>query len=350
MNYIGRHQLAERELQRICAAVPESKRQCWTQREYIDEIKRANPSLRGWLSKKAGQEAFFRKQRVITAPPAHVHSAYAEPSLDAIVEEKRKAWLPVRGELMPMRLHKAQLNIEPGYQRNSINPLKVDQIAASFDLVIFGSLTVANRNGLGVFYIVDGQNRWMASQRRAEIDEVLCNVFESTGIEHEARVFAAINMARSGVTPADKHRALVTGREPVAMWLDDMLQTLGIEVVARGAKAPNQLAAIGFVYAMALRDKTRCEVVMSLVQDLTAEFRIEADLIKALDYLDRRVDGGIEHPVLRSRLMKIGVHRLTEVLTVARAASTGTRQLGAVVLGEVNKGLPEHKRIVLLEI
>jgi hypothetical protein len=349
MNIAHRVDLAERELARICASIPKAQRAGWTQRQYTDEIKRAQPSLSGWLSHRAAVEGFFRKQRVIDVPPLHVmHEPYHEPSLDSLAESARKSWAPIRGELVAMELHKAQLNIEPGYQRNSINPLRVDKIAAAFDVIVFGSLTVASRDG--VYYIVDGQNRWMAAQRRAEVDMVKCNVFKSEGIEHEARKFAAINMARAGVTPADKHRALVTGREEIALRLDEMLEALGIEVVARSTKAPRQLSAIGAVYAMAQRDMQRCEMVMSLVADLTAEYRIEADLIKALDYLDRRVEGGIENKVLRDRLKQIGCHHLSETLALARAANTGVKQLGAAVLGEVNKKLPQARRIILTEI
>lgn len=350
-------QNAETELRKLCGRIPEKERATWTQRDYIEEMARSNRSLGKAILTKAGTESFWNKQRVLDIPPRHLNDEetaasiqppYFERTLVSAVKELTQEWLPVSGSLRPMRLHKAQLHICADYQRSSISQIKVDNIAARLDLISFGALTVGYRDG--IYYIVDGQNRWMAAQRRPEITEVNCLVFDSNGVDHEARIFAAINMNRTGVTSCDRYRALVTAKDAVALELEGALRALGIEVVARGAQGANQLSAIQLVYNMACRDMRRCEIILSQVQEITPGSPIHGDLLVALEYLERRIEGGVLNPVLKARMRKLGAHRLMDSITVAKAASSGARQIGVAVLSEVNKGLPEAKKIVLLEV
>jgi hypothetical protein len=69
-----------------------------------------------------------------------------------------------------------------------------------------------------------------------------------------------------------------------------------------------------------------------------------------LDYLDRRIEGGVENPTLNARMRKIGAHKLMDAISKAQSANKGISQLGIAVLGEVNRGLIESKRIVLQEV
>ncbi len=359
MNTTRRQQTAEAELRRVCARIPEKARGAWTQRDYIKEMLAANPALGKWLCTASGAAGFWRRQRTMkpparatddgAAPAVPMHAAYMERQLDTAADALKREWLPIAGELRAMRLHKAKLNICSAYQRNTITPSTVDKIAASLDLVAFGALTVACRGG-DEYFIVDGQNRWMASQRRPELGELNCLVFQSDGAQHEARIFAAINMNRTGVNASDKYRALVTGGDPIAVQLSEALDALGIEVVPRGANGQNQLAAISYVYTMASRDMRRCETILSCVQDITPGSPIFGELIRALDYLDRRIEGGVQNQTLMTRMRKIGAHKLMDAIAKARPANSGISQLGIAVLGEVNRGLAESKRILLQEV
>jgi hypothetical protein len=363
MNIQSRQQMAEAELHRVFMRFPEETRASWTQKDYIHEMMIGCPALRGWLRTKSGVEHFWRRQHVIKKPPlagsgprslddaaapeAPIHPPYTEQTLDGAADSLKREWKAVVGDLKAVVLPKNRLSICSAYQRNSVSALKVDKIAAELDLVAFGALTVAQRGD--EFFIVDGQNRWMASQRRVELTELNCLVFQSRGVEHEAKIFAAININRSGVHAADKYRALVTAEDPTALALDEALRILQIEVVPRTAKGPNQLAAIQYVFGMAKRDIRRCESVLSVVQDITPGSPIYGDLVKAIDYLDHHIKGGAENPTLRARMRKVGAHKLMDAIAKVRPAHSGNSQIGIAVLGEVNRGQPESRRIVIEE-
>jgi hypothetical protein len=102
-----------------------------------------------------------------------------------------------------------ELNISDAYQR-TIVPARVNRIAKNLDQDAFGSLTVGRRRD-GSHWVVDGMQRLTAA-RKLGIAAVPCDVFESEGPEHEARVFRLKNKERTNVTACALFRAqLVEG-------------------------------------------------------------------------------------------------------------------------------------------
>lgn len=104
-----------------------------------------------------------------------------------------------------------ELNISDAYQR-TIVPARVNRIAKNLDQDAFGSLTVGQRRD-GSYWVVDGMQRLTAA-RKLGIGMVPCDVFQSDGQEHEARVFRLKNKERTNVTACALFRAqLVEGDE-----------------------------------------------------------------------------------------------------------------------------------------
>lgn len=102
-----------------------------------------------------------------------------------------------------------ELNISDAYQR-TIVPARVNRIAKNLDQDAFGSLTVGQRRD-GSHWVVDGMQRLTAA-RKLGIGMVPCDVFQSEGQEHEARVFRLKNRERTNVTACALFRAqLVEG-------------------------------------------------------------------------------------------------------------------------------------------
>lgn len=116
-----------------------------------------------------------------------------------------------------------ELNISDAYQR-TIVPARVNRIAKNLDQDAFGSLTVGQRRD-GTYWVVDGMQR-LTSARKLGIGMVPCDVFQSEGQEHEARVFRLKNRERTNVTACALFRAqLVEGD----------VQTVDIASVVTGA-------------------------------------------------------------------------------------------------------------------
>lgn len=87
---------------------------------------------------------------------------------------------------------------------------RVNRIAKHLDQDAFGSLTVGQRRD-GTYWVVDGMQRLTAA-RKLGIAAVPCDVFDSEGQEHEARVFRLKNKERTNVTACALFRAqLVEG-------------------------------------------------------------------------------------------------------------------------------------------
>lgn len=118
-------------------------------------------------------------------------------------------------------LNLSELNIDHSYQRpESLNHMRA--IARDFDWIAFGSIVVMER-GDGMKFIVDGQQRALAAKLRGDISSVPCIVFKSSGRNHEARAFVALNMQRKQVSAISKFCAsVISGSDPekqIAEWL-----------------------------------------------------------------------------------------------------------------------------------
>lgn len=122
------------------------------------------------------------------------------------------------------RLRVDDLKIDHCYQRESLRTRAITDMAKDFNWRAFGALTVMERSD-GSFYIIDGQQRWLAAKLRGDINTVPAVVFESAGRDSEARAFVALNVRRVPVTPRCRFYANSTaGAEPettIARWLAD---------------------------------------------------------------------------------------------------------------------------------
>jgi len=114
------------------------------------------------------------------------------------------------------------LLVDHSYQRAEVSLLNTRGIAASFDWSAFGALVIMRRQS-GKYYIVDGQQRWLAAKLRGDIRDVPCIVFHSDGREHEAQAFVALNVHRVTVKAVPKFLASAeAGLEPeatISTWL-----------------------------------------------------------------------------------------------------------------------------------
>lgn len=127
-----------------------------------------------------------------------------------------------------------ELNISDAYQR-TIVPARVNRIAKNLDQDAFGSLTVGQRHD-GSYWVVDGMQRLTAA-RRLGIGMVPCDVFESEGQEHEARVFRLKNRERTNVSSIALFRAQLTEGDEQSLAIAEVVQDLGLRIAIRDEKS-----------------------------------------------------------------------------------------------------------------
>lgn len=144
------------------------------------------------------------------------------------MKENKYAWTNSgdKGEMANVLI--GMLKVDYTYQRAERD---VSVIAEDFKWEAFGALVVMKRSN-GDLYVVDGQQRLAAAKQRGDIASVPCVVFESNGIEHEARAFVDLNIHRSPVRAAERFSAAVlSGREPektINKWLNDQGYTVAV--------------------------------------------------------------------------------------------------------------------------
>jgi hypothetical protein len=126
-----------------------------------------------------------------------------------------------------------ELNISDAYQR-TIVPARVNRIAKNLDQDAFGSLTVGQRND-GTYWVVDGMQRLTAA-RKLGIAMVPCDVFESEGQEHEARVFRLKNRERTNVTSIALFRAQLTEGDRQTLEIASIVKKAGLKIALRDEK------------------------------------------------------------------------------------------------------------------
>lgn len=120
-----------------------------------------------------------------------------------------------------------ELNISEAYQR-TIVPGRVNRIAKNLDQDAFGSLTVGQRRD-GSYWVVDGMQRLTAA-RKLGIAMVPCDVFESDGQEHEARVFRLKNKERTNVSSTALFKAQLTEGDEQTLTIASIVKQAGLKL------------------------------------------------------------------------------------------------------------------------
>lgn len=132
------------------------------------------------------------------------------------------------------KIHKSQLNVDHDYQRDNVRHARVNRIAHRWSWVQFGAISVARRPD-GSFWVFDGQHRKLAADKRSDIGELPCMVFESTGPVDEAHYFLVINGDRGPVAKIDAYKALLAQGDATAMAVEEMIRASSYTMSRGGA-------------------------------------------------------------------------------------------------------------------
>ena len=160
-------------------------------------------------------------------------------------------------------INKNLLEIDESYQRTH-NREKARSMASAWSWVACGTIIVGYR--CGVYFVIDGQHRVIASRFRSDIIELPCIVFKTEDREEEASGFLNANTLRKPVRIIDKYKALLVAKDDLALYIKDVLDRENI-VVTDGAHNSRNLAAIGSCFLMAKESKPHFEKTMHLISE-----------------------------------------------------------------------------------
>lgn len=254
-----------------------------------------------------------------------------------------RAWNLIDKPGVIIEIDKRELHVDPTYQRDvSAKDTKVQAIAASWSWVACGAIIVAMRNGKA--HVVDGQHRVLASLLRPDINMLPCIVFETTGVEHEAKAFLQANTFRKPMKSSDQFRALVVAGDPTAIKVHELIRTHGRGINSSG-DSPTGVRCVAAVMRCAMIDWDVLQRVYPVINQICSGRGITQQLVLGLWHIERwEVTGkSLTDKRWRDRLNKVGAEGLE---TSARKLSAYLGQSGEKVwargmVDALNKGLRE---------
>lgn len=240
-----------------------------------------------------------------------------------------------------MMVAKKDIHIDHDYQRTSIVWKRVNEIAKAWSWAACGTITIALREN-GLFYAIDGQHRKLGADKRSDISELPCMVFDSSSQAQEAMDFIRLNSNRAVVTAVGKHKAYITGHDATAIEIEKIFNHIGIRASENGILGPNEIGCVSRIRQAYCIDPTSTEIALRLGVALGREegVSLKDRVFGALYHLHRNgID--IRDRKFRSRLMQIGYKAITKSIIAAGElyGKTGGETWALGILRIVNKGM-----------
>lgn len=215
-------------------------------------------------------------------------------------------------------INKRELVIDPSYQRKLSQP-KLLRLAREWSWIACGAVSVSWREPLGrhLYYVMEGQHRVAAAQRRADIDVMPCMVFKSLKLEEEASGFLNANSNRGALTMQNRHdAALITGTHS-AVVTDELTKSIG-RIVAPYT-GPATLNCVSAMIEAIDTDEVALRRIFMLIGMLCDGKPLPRTLVAGLFYVETHLPEGrsLVETKLTQRLLDRGFNRIMESIASA---------------------------------
>lgn len=179
---------------------------------------------------------------------------------------------------------KSALQIDRSYQRQ-VSKERISRLSQEWSWVSCGCLIVCMRPD-GTLWVVDGQHRKLAADKKADIRQLPCMIF-SGDRDIEAKGFLSSNVNRKPLTMLDKLPALVESGDAVAKTMSEFVASRGYRFAS--GKADKNLSCTSMLYKMFGEDQLLAENVFDLAIAICepTETRIQQDLLGGLFHLEQ---------------------------------------------------------------
>jgi len=242
-----------------------------------------------------------------------------------------------KGELL--YINKESLHVDHNYQRDKISSGRVLEFASRWSWIACGALIVSCRKD-GTLWVVDGQHRKLAADKRTDISDLPCVLFENDEQKREADGFVRANTHRGAVRRLDTFRAQLVAEDEECIAVNEMVIDAGYEVKRGG---PNSAQCVGALLKAWRRDAPLCAKVFALCVDLCDGDPIKSHIFEALFFLEEHVQksgdticGGHN----RQKLLSEGTARIEKKINEAKVIyeKSGPKVWAKGVLLLINTG------------
>lgn len=189
----------------------------------------------------------------------------------------RYGWVEINQPGQFELIDKQRLNIDIRYQRGAVSESKVKAIAAHWDWLIFGCISVIEREDKSL-WVFDGGHRTRAAFYRNDVCLLPCLVHKIGSLKEEARAFFKKNTSSTAMASWDKFRAKTCADDPAALAASTIVAECGFELSGTHNK-PNNLQCIEALLMRAEADPDALRRVLTFLQQLKREISIGRDLL-----------------------------------------------------------------------
>jgi hypothetical protein len=212
-------------------------------------------------------------------------------------------------------IHKSLLNIDPLYQRERNDP-RVLTLAREWSWVSCCAINVSERPD-GTFWVLDGQHRVLAAQRRDDIEDLDCMVFEIDDLAKEAGAFVQTNVNRRPLYVYEKLNAMALSGDPTAMAVQELIKrSKRIETKKSG---PKNICCHGSMLRCANINLSALQAIWPLVLELCEGNVVHHWIVEAFHYLQVHIEGGVTSPRVRSRILSVGYDAIIQKISASSA-------------------------------
>lgn len=235
-------------------------------------------------------------------------------------------------------LSKSVLQVDHSYQRKPKRG-RVLSIVANWSWLACGVITVARRAD-GSFFVVEGQHRVLAAQKRSDISELPCIVFESSGAVQEAGGFFDANANRKMPSSLEKWNSLLMRGDEDTVFCNRLILNAGRKVAA--SSGSSDFRCLSAILNAARSNRRVLLSAWPLVVEICDGRVFHERLFEGLMWLEGKMPDGqsLADKFWRERLLRVGFDRLLNGANRAAVFYTrgGAKVWGLGMLEEMNKG------------
>lgn len=238
------------------------------------------------------------------------------------------------------KLSKRLLHIDHDYQRDQIRWGRVNRIASCWSWARFGCLLVSKRND-GTFWVFDGQHRKLAADKRSDVDDLPCLVFECSDVAQEASLFID-QTDRGNLTMLDRFKALLSKNDQTAIQVREMVEASRYRIMAGNAK--NTVRCVGVLMSAMKVDPQAARIAWRVVVAISDRESIGERVYQGLFAVERHLAklnrGSLADSKMRpfvSRLSPVAINK-SIIATTEFYGKGGGKVYGEGVLRLLNKG------------
>lgn len=258
-----------------------------------------------------------------------------------------------------VRVMKAgELKVDPRVQR-AVDETQVKRLIAEWDDDYAGALIGSQRDD-GFVYLLDGYQRKTALVR-AGLPDYTIPVVVHTGltIQEEAEIFLATNRGRKNVTPYWKFHVGLAAEDPVAVAVNEVVESLGFHVApASSEKGIGCVATLERIVGKSGRSIDEQKVVLeraiAMFHEVWGNSGMDWWRGEVLEGLAIFYSKHLGNPILSEASLKRNLRKMTvsQMLTKAKARSERSNrvspQVAAVIEDLYDSGKKPENRLRLV--